>query len=538
MAFASITFFLAAFLVLSVRDPYGMEARAGLFVRAILHGKGLFCPVLYGHPYPDYPPFFFLIESIFCSYAPTISSLCLAMPSVLSGALLILVVFLSARRFIGEEEALVASAILFATPVFWLKAEKATLDVTLALFVFCANLSFFRGFCLCGPENSRFLFKGLGLLFLTGAYFVKGPVGLILSVAPCAIFLTAKRCFSKLFKFLMTVFATCVLVLLFHYMLLVHQGGEALALRVLDAQLLTRFGGEPNKPFYYYILFLIGSFIIWMPWLFPSGLKGAKESMRIWTGCLSIRDDFHFFTLLFAASCIAPFLFASSRHGRYLLPAFAPLALILACGIVRCIDLSDRKIFYIPAALFEKLPLLFSLFPFFLWAFDPLKSKVPIWLLICLLIPVWGLLFLVKKMCVSKALRRYLCYCLSIFLLTAGTTLVAEPGLSFKESGRAFVAATEAVKGVSPSGVYLFRLKPDGDGLKYSLYSRYYPGKIHFLRKGNELKKFPPRSIVVLYKRDLNLFLKRFPDTNYIIISEGFIHKKKVVSLLVASKAS
>ena len=533
----SVAFFLLAALVLSLRDPYGMEARAGLFVRAILNGHGLVCPILYERPYPDYPPLFFLLESLVCSLNSDVTALCLALPSLMSASLLILLVFKSAKRYLGEKEALVASAILFATPFFWFSAQRATVDMLLGLLVYCANISFFAG--LCDTEGGRVRpgMVALGLAFMAGAYWVKGPIGIALSTASCAIFLTVRRRWRKLAVFLLVVMLASSGLIFFHYQLLLGQGGNTLAMKVLDAQFLGRFGGRPNKPFYYYFVFLTLTFSPFLLGMLAFFLKRGRRNLVKCKECLGGKGDFRLFVTIFFATCVLPFLFASSRHGRYLLPAFAPLAVVLSCPITKILEALESASWVRAIRVVRGLYLMGLVSVSTLWFFDPLESRVPIWAIGLWFTCALGLFIASQRVRVKEGFTFFVSLCVTLFVLTTGLTLVTEPGLSRRESGRQFVAATEGSVKVS-KGVYLIGLKWDGDGLKYSLFSRYYPQGIHLIRRLQDLESAPWGSIVVLYERDLEGFIKRFNVSNYSVISRGLIHAKGVVSIFLPPRAS
>ena len=524
----SLLFLFAALLVLVQRDIYGLETRVALFVRDILRGEGLFCPTLFGRPYPDYPPLYFLLSAPFCLLMGKICALCISVPSLLGATALLVLVFQFTRRHLGESLALVSSLILLSTPEFFLKAERATLDMLLALSVFSSNMFLFQGFW--EEKGKSRVKKGLGFLFMALSYLVKGPVGIVLCTLPLAAFLALKRDIRRLFIFLLFTALTGGLVIGLHFLGLFFQGGVELVFRVLDAQFLSRISGRANKPFYFYFFYLFGAFSPWLLLIGALCLKRARSCIRQRYDCFS-GQDFNIFVVIMASGTILPFLFATSRHGRYLLPAFPAISIILSCLLLKERDPSNiikplniimrnwKKLFFFAGLLLLLLFIIIS----------GMDLAILLTLLLLFVAVFAASRYLFGK--VSGPTQPVLLYGVLIFFLISGLAITLEPQVSRRESGRQFVQETErAVK--SALGVYLFRLKPDGEGLKYCLFSRYYPEKITFFRDESRVRTLPEGAIMVVYERDMKRISKDLKKRKYKIISEGYIHNRKVYSLL------
>ena len=525
-------FLLSGMLVLGLRDIYGMEARIGLFVRGMFSGKGLFCPLLYGKPYPDYPPLYFLASLAFCKPVGHVCSMCLSMPSLLSGASMLIILFLVSKKHAGESAALISSLILAASPKFWSMAEGATIDMFLALCCLLANISFFDGY---GTQDKKPGHKrALGFLFMSLAYLVKGPIGLVISVMPTVVFLFIKRRTGSLLSFLSFVSLTSALVMGVYMIGIYSQGGLPLVKQVLNAQLFSRVSGPANKPFYYYIEFLIVSFL---PALFLTGLfyrNRLVEMGKIFKQYM--KTDFGLFMAVFGVCSLLPFFLAASRHGRYLLPAFPPIAWLLACFLSQTIEseTSGTKNLLKKLALILVAILYVAVLILYLW--DPFHSNVPLWSVIMFFF-IGTLVLGAFRLLIDTRLVSVTCFLVSVVIVTAGVSLVIQPGISKRESGRRFVLDTEAK--VKAGSVFLVKIRPDGDGLKYSLYSRYYPNRIHFLSSIEKVCDVPETGLLILYAKDLvrykknNMCLKRFS-----VISKGYIHGKEVIALFGVPRAS
>ena len=524
-------FVASGFFILSLRDIYGIEARTGLFVRSLFLGKGFFCPVLYDRPYPDYPSFYFLLSWLACLPQKCACSFCLSAPSLFSGAMLVFFVYVLTRKHIGEKTAICSSLILFATPHFWLFAQRATVDMLLALLSFLANILFYEG---CVKSKSLFSKKSLtafGLMALS--YLTKGPIGLILCILPTAIFLTLKGEFAFVCRFMAMGAAVSALTLAVHFTGIFYQGGPNLIHKVIYSQLFSRLSGHANKPFYYYFVFILLTF---SPWLLLSAF------LRIRKGGLVHRpynlDEgarrFHLFVLLYLLSDLAPFVLASSRHARYLLPIFPPISILLSVILLKGLGTENKKTIHKKMALliFAILAGLFLL----LSKMEFLGTSLPMMSALGYLL-VFSFCGTLLLMFSSNGLLALASLCFFLFFLTSSASLLIVPGLSKKESGRSFVLATEGTFKAS-KGVYLVGIKPDGDGLKYSLYSRFYPKRLHFMKEPVDACSIPHDTIAVLYDRDLKILNKNDACKGYSVISRGYIHSKRVVSIMFSQKAS
>ena len=521
-------FLLSGLIVLGLRDIYGMEARIGLFVRGMLSGKGIFCPLLYERPYPDYPPLYFLISLIFCKSAGHVCPTCISMPSLLSGALILIILFLTSKRHAGESAALISSLVLAASPKFWSMAEGATVDMLLALCCLLANVFFFCGYCI--QDKGLGYKKVSGFLFMSLSYLVKGPIGLVISVMPTVVFLFIKRRTGFLLSFLFSALLVSALVVGVYMVGIYSQGGPTLVEQILNAQLFSRISGEANKPFYYYPAFLVVSFL---PTLFLIGLffKNRKRRLiEIWNIFKQdITTDFGLFVTVFSIFSLLPFFLASSRHGRYLLPAFPPVALLLACFLSQLIKDKTSGTIYFLKKLALTLVLVLYLTVLILYFLDPFHSGLPLWSVIVFFF-IGIFTFGIFSLFIDSKLVSVTSFLVSVVIVIAGMSLVIQPGISKRESGRQFVLDTEAK--VKAKSVFLVKIRPDGDGLKYSLYSRYYPNGIRFLSSIKKACDVPEASLLILYVKDFVKYkrddacLKRFA-----VISKGYIHNKKVIAL-------
>ena len=462
------SFFIAGIIVLFLRDPFGLEIRAGVFVRDILEQASYICPTTFGEPYFDYPPLFFVLESFFCRFCKEISALCLALPSLLSATIIIYLVYIVGKNFYNENTAIIASLILFATPEFWLKAEKATLDMSLSLSCFASIMAFYNYFFL---KRNLLIFL-LAFLFLAASYFLKGLIGIVLIISPFIIFFILLKEYRLLCNFLFMSFLYTACLLIIHFFLLRNHFGDEIVLNILNSQVLSRVGHQSNKPFYYYFVYLFLVFSPWFLWIFYLILKRYLTVLDV----KIFKNRFTLFLICVFLGEFAPFVVASSKHSRYLLPLFPFISLFLASYLSRFFTLKDLT---------------------------------------------------------HKKSRLFLLSSIFLFFATVLTTFAIEPFISKKESGRLFVYNTEATLS-DDYIIYLYKMKKDGDGLKYALFSKFYPANIKFLHSIDDIKHISTSGVIVTFEKDLKHLIDKITFKK--LITTGFIHNKKVVALDVSKK--
>jgi 4-amino-4-deoxy-L-arabinose transferase-like glycosyltransferase len=123
----------------SFRDIYGLEARNALMAREMLEGSLSLVPKVLGRPYPDYPPLYFWLETLFSWPFGHVCTFSAVFPSALAASGLVVLSYYLGRE-ISYRAGWLTALILATCPEFWLKGSRATIDmllafeVTLALF--------------------------------------------------------------------------------------------------------------------------------------------------------------------------------------------------------------------------------------------------------------------------------------------------------------------------------------------------------------------------------------------------------------------
>ena len=493
------------------RDLYGIEARNALFAREMLENGISFIPHLLGRPYPDYPPLYFLLEYIFSLPAGRVTTLTAVLPSALSAAGIVWLSWHWTSR-VSRHLAVCACLILVASPGFWLKASHATVDMLLALETLAAFYFLSRAWPEPGTAaKGRQAYSMLcGAACLFAAFITKGPVGLIIPLGAWGFFLIMERRWKELASFALYSSAGAALLVCIYLALVYAQGKWPLVLQVIENQITGRVGTEPNRPWYYYAVYVFTSFLPW--WFLPVVIPAlVRKGILISRICKDDATDFpdHDQGLSIpragtALQCgellaqyasgmfftVALFSMASSRHGRYLLPAFPFIAVLIAAGI----NVVSAKVY-----------------------------------------ETYGAGYMDRAGWFRKAGF--------MIMLTAGVvaagmltnSFIIEPGISAQESGRSFMEETECR---TPAGtpIVIYRINPDGDGLKLALYSRSLQD-LRFAGSSNFLSQTDyERYILVMYEKRREEVEGLLDGKSLKVIAKGLVHRKKVVAIFVRAK--
>ncbi len=525
-------FLVSILLVLGHREIYGFEARSALFARGMLEGSSLLVPHLYQRPYTDYPPLFFLLQYLFSLPSGHVSALSISAPSALAACGLIVLAWWFAKAHLGSRAGLVSALCLAGLPEFWLKAEKATLDMLLALECGIALVCFFRADGAANRKKAA-VFYVAGYMAALAGLFTKGPVGLLIPLFCWFLFLAAEKRFRDIINTLPLWITVVVLGLGLEALLFLKAGGKDLLESAISSQFLSRLGGSSNKPFYFYLFYLAMSFLPWLLWLALQLLVGRNHPVeKTETAPGKGRGEKRLFTFLasWAAGVLIPFLISSSRHGRYILPAFMPIAILAGLVILNLSEKGPRKALQLVEKTLLFLLGMVLILVVALVVMDPLESGMHISALAALAIVAAALGYAGRLL--DEHSRAFFLVAVVMIYSVSSLGLLLEPGISRRESGKGFTTCTESSLSAREK-VVLYWIKPDKNGIKYALYSRAYPERLVFIRDIQGLSNVPRPFVLAAFKKDIEQGgflpgkLSAFP------LCTGMIHGKQVVSFRI-----
>lgn len=519
------------------RDIYGLEARNALMAREMLEGGLSLIPKVLGRPYPDYPPLYFWLETLFSWPFGHVCTFSAVFPSALAASGLVALSYYLGRE-ISYRAGWLTALILATCPEFWLKGSRATIDMLLAFEVTLALFFLYQRYKEERPVRQWWYVMGAALAMIA-AFFTKGPIGLVLPGGIWGGYLFFERQWRDFIRFFITMVFLSLICVGAELALLWQQGGMDLVRNVIDKQVMGRLGKASNRSFLYYPCFLLRAAGPWWLWGIAAvgsclGLKQYATGSRGLRGLVPqhpvIRLALVWFLVVFVI-----FSLASTRHGRYLLPLFPPLAILISVAVDRLLKAGPLKYSKVLTLILNGLFVLLFLTGWGVFLFYPIDYVVSLkWLM------AWSGAMLLGRVLIqilfSQDLRAVALTGLVLTTGLSGAMLVVEPALSRQESGRLFVKAAESmIKNDVP--IVLYKIHPDRNGVKYALYSRRIPEELHFCSSLKDLEQIEKPFMLVSYGRDLKRLEDFLNRNNARLLTKGLIHRREMVAYSVKPKS-
>jgi len=310
----------------------GLEmARSGDWLTPRIWYNGVFQP-FWGKP----PMHFWATAGAFRLFGPNEAAS--RLPGFLGGMVILLSVFLLARRFWGRLTGYVAGAVLASTLLFLGLSGSCTTDISLAAFLAVAMTAFaFHARAL--PGRSSFLWGLMFFVALAGGVLAKGPVALVLaglSLAPWAAITRRWRDIRRL-PWLLGIPVFLALSVpwfiaaekatpgfLHYYFVSEH------FLRYIRHDYGDLYGGGHQRPWGTIWPLLAVSFL---PWVFH-WFRPVREFIVRPAARQAVRgDDWLVYALAWGLAPAVFFTFARQVLPTYLAPGMAGLAIATAVGL-------------------------------------------------------------------------------------------------------------------------------------------------------------------------------------------------------------
>jgi 4-amino-4-deoxy-L-arabinose transferase len=263
-------------------------------------------------------------------------------PSTLSTGLAALLLFLLLRKVgIGQSRRILAVAIFLTCMEVFAVGVFSVLDAELSLFVTGTMAAFYMAY-VENDARRKGIFLALAGISCGLAFLTKGFLGFALPACGIAPFLLWERRWKKLFTMPWIPLVAAVAVAL-PWCVMIHLREHDFWNYFFWTEHIKRFSASAGKAqhpeawWYFVPVLILGA----IPWTFlapaaASGLRHDKTLPR---------------SLVRYCICwfVFPFLLVSASHGKlgtYILPCFAPLAVLLSCGLVSYLDgAGGRKAF-------------------------------------------------------------------------------------------------------------------------------------------------------------------------------------------------
>jgi len=433
-------------------------------------------PTLNQKPFLEHPPLYYGALALVYRVLG-VSDKVARIPSALFAFAGILAAFAVANFLFGPRVAFLSGFILATAGEYFRAAHWVIVDGALTFFIISAMGCFLAGY-LSETRGKRFLFYVLLYVASGLAFYVKGFIGIAIPAVAILAFLAAERNLKELTRMHLWLGVLILLVVILPWFLALREqgGGEHLKVfllhnhlqRFLPAGMAGSVSGAVSghhHPFYYYITEFPSGFLPWSIFLVPvlrfafseTGLLAASSPKgRLFVKCW-----------LFAGLILLST--ASTKRTLYLMPLFAPMAVLTALYIDYTIDavVSDvllNRIGRVFMCLFAILLLVvgLGLTPAWFWieyAYLPgpsLGLAVSTFAM-SLLLTVFALGALWYS--VQQDMKRYwVSVSLSVILMLLFTLVVVVPVLDRHKS---FVPFLKQVGAAVPAGVTLYAYQPD-----------------------------------------------------------------------------
>lgn len=316
------------------------EARYVEIPREMLVTGDFVTPRLNGVKYFEKPPLFYWAEALALKVFGLKEGF-LRLPNVLIALLCCLATYGIGRKQYGPSIGLKAALILGLTPLFCAMAQFITLDMMVSCLITFALYSFWNGMQAPLPQT-RFSFKtpsgaySRRFWFWSFAFFcalavlTKGLVALAIPGPVILLWLTLSKQWGKLLPAYIPSAILVFLVIALPWHILVSLKNPEFAYKYFIVEHFLRYTTtihQRYQPFWFFVpIFLAGS-LPWSLWI-PSLLKESWNPS-------SPQKPFFQFLGIWALWVLLFFSFSSSKLIPYIVPAFPPLALLVASQMAR-----------------------------------------------------------------------------------------------------------------------------------------------------------------------------------------------------------
>ena len=300
-------------------------------------------PNLNQKPFLEEPPLYYASVAL-AFKAFGISATVARIPSAFFAFAAVLVIFFMANLFFGPRVALLSGLILATTGEYFRVAHWVIVDGALTFFVMSAMYLFIRAY-LTETNRKKLLLYCLFYVACTLAFYTKGFIGIVIPGISILAFLIIERNFKEIVKMRLWLgFLIFFAMTLPWFIALWHQAGaEYLNIffvhnhlqRFLPASLAGKISDGASghhHPFYYYITEFPSGFLPWSILIIPVVFHAFSKSDKARAVNVLSEKGTLFAKCWFFAGII--FLsIASTKRTLYLMPIFAPIAMLTALYI-------------------------------------------------------------------------------------------------------------------------------------------------------------------------------------------------------------
>lgn len=331
--------FLSLFLFLGESHFHTRgEPREALVAQAMLAENNWTLPITNGTDIAYKPPLFHWAIATISSITGKVTEYTSRMPSAIALATMILAGFIFYARRRGNEVAFLAALITLTNFEVHRAGFACRVDMLLSALMVLALYQLYRW-----SEQQLKGIPWLGILFLSGAFLTKGPVGMVLPCAVVACFAWIRGLgFIRIFiRFFAVALASCIIPALW-YIAAWKQGGDAFLTLVLEENVLRFLGkmtyASHENPWPYNVMTVIAGFLPYtlliLVSLFTLKYTPIKSTPKLWWNkfvqCIKQMDDTRLFSLLSIVIMFVFYCIPKSKRSVYLLPIYPFIAYFIA----------------------------------------------------------------------------------------------------------------------------------------------------------------------------------------------------------------
>ena len=295
------------------------EARYAEIAREMLAAREFIVPHLNYVAYVEKPPLLYWLGALWMAVFG-VNELAVRLTPALAALGGVLMTWCFVRRTMGRGRALLAGAILATSTLYAVMAQVLTTDMLLAASVTVALFALF----LHWSEGGRW-WCWLGYAAIAMGLLAKGPVAAAIPILTLAVFLWWQGELSgAIGRFHALAGGAMIALIAAPWFIAIAIREPGFVDFYFVGEHLRRFfesGYSHGQPFYYYVPVLAAGM---MPWTLMAPFIAWRELARTPAGR---------FCIVAAAVVIVIFSAASAKLIPYILPAAAPIAVLLADGI-------------------------------------------------------------------------------------------------------------------------------------------------------------------------------------------------------------
>ncbi|WP_151778176.1 ArnT family glycosyltransferase [Acinetobacter brisouii] len=309
------------------------EGRYGDISRAMFETGDWLTPRINGFPFMHKPPLLHWISTGLMEIFG-VHLWVLRLVPVLAATLMLTSIFFFVRKYINEQVAQLSVFILATSLLFFGSSQYINHDLLVAawmtLTVFC-----FADYTLSGKKSILFL----GYVACAGGFLSKGLIGVLVPgmvILPWVIYCKE----WKKIPALLNPFGILLFILLAGpWLYLAQQHYPNFLHYFFIEQQFDRFsssGFNNKQPWFFYIVILFFSFL---PWLMLTGFKGIKQHIRT-----AIPSPILALLLWWLVSVLVFFSIPPSKLAGYILPAIAPLTILITAWVQQALIQHKNKL--------------------------------------------------------------------------------------------------------------------------------------------------------------------------------------------------